>query len=115
MIFQTFYEGCLGPQELACLTSFIKNGHHVIVYSYSHESLPPFLTGRDAREIMTREQLFALVSGHHKGSYAIFADLFRCDLLKQKGGLWIDTDVMCIAETRPKDYIFSGYHHPNII
>lgn len=115
MIFQTFYEGCLGPQELACLTSFIKNGHHVIVYSYSHESLPPFLTGRDAREIMTKEKLFALESGQHKGSYAIFSDIFRWELLKQKGGIWIDTDVMCISEDWPQSDIFFGYQDTQII
>ncbi|GBQ08889.1 capsular polysaccharide synthesis protein [Acetobacter cerevisiae] len=115
MLFQTFYEGNLGPQELACLTSFVKNGHEVVVYSYSYKHLPSFINGRDAREILPEEMLFSLENGDHKGSFAIFSDIFRWELLKKKGGIWIDTDVICISRDWPDTEIFFGYQDNVII
>lgn len=115
MLFQTFYEGNLGPQELACLISFVKNGHEVVVYSYSYKNLPPFINGRDAREILPEEMLFSLENGDHKGSFAIFADIFRWELLKKKGGIWIDTDIICISRDWPDAEIFFGYQDEVII
>lgn len=115
MIFQTFYEGRLGPQELSCLTSFVKNGHTVNVYSYSYKDLPPFINGMDAEEILPKNKMFSINNGDHRGSYAIFSDIFRWNLLKLKGGIWIDTDVICISNDWPEDEIFFGYQDGTII
>src|SRR4029079_419250 len=39
------------------------------------------------------------------GSFAIFADLFRYELLRRGAGMWIDCDLYCV---RP--FVFSGDH-----
>jgi hypothetical protein len=46
--------------------------------------------------VIDESRIFTYNSGWGKGSYAGFADLFRYHLLYQKGGWWVDTDIICL-------------------
>jgi hypothetical protein len=37
------------------------------------------------------------------GRFAQFSDWFRYELLAQRGGWWVDTDVLCLSDTMPND------------
>lgn len=55
--------------------------------------VPDGVTLIDARTILPANSIF-----HHEksGSIAAFADLFRYRLLFEKGGIWADTDMICL-------------------
>jgi hypothetical protein len=85
--------------ERLCMTSFVANGHSVHLHVYDEPSgVPTGVTLADAAAVLARQHLFAHAAS---GSFAIFADWFRYRLLYQQGGLWADTDVVCL---KPFDY-----------
>lgn len=96
-----------------CISSFIQQGHRVDLYSYesSLQGLPRGVTLRDANSILSSELVFR-DSG---GSYALFADQFRYELLNQIGGWWVDCDVYCIRPFNfDREYVF-GFEQPGKI
>lgn len=85
--------------ETLSVASFLAMGHAVDLYVY--DDIGPVPAGtrlRDAATILPRELLF-----RHKrtGSVAHFADWFRYRVLHRAGGIWADTDVVCL---QPLDY-----------
>jgi hypothetical protein len=98
---QMFWFGApLSRIETLSIASFLAQGHRVDLYTYEDVGpLPPGTTQCDAREILPRELLFR----HRRtGSVGLFADWFRYRLLFLRGGIWADTDVVCLA---PFDYV----------
>lgn len=86
--------GNLGPIAAACLASFTRRGHRVVLYCYdAPKDVPPGIEVADAATVLPADRLF-----RHKatGSYAIFADYFRYELLRRGLGVWIDCDVYCV-------------------
>ncbi|HEX7114031.1 MAG TPA: glycosyltransferase [Steroidobacter sp.] len=89
----------LSRWERLCMRSFVANGHQVRLHVYDEPSnVPRGVTLVDAAEILPRSALFA---HSRSGSFAVFADWFRYRLLYERGGLWVDTDVVCL---KPFDY-----------
>src|SRR5262249_43552223 len=43
------------------------------------------------------------------GSHALFSNLFRYKLLAERGGWWVDTDVICLGREIPQYEIFCAY------
>ncbi|MBI1247230.1 hypothetical protein GC197_05220 [bacterium] len=79
--------------ERLCLASFVYHGHPVDLYVYDEiAGVPDGVTLMDANEIVPQEQVFT----YFGGSYAGFADLFRWKMLYDRGGCWIDADMLCI-------------------
>ena len=80
------------------MASFVANGHSVKLHVY--EEVPGVPSGVmivDAAAVLSRDRLFA----HRKtGSFAQFADWFRYRLLHAQGGIWADTDVVCLQALR---------------
>jgi hypothetical protein len=89
----------LSRVERLSLASFVAHGHPVDLYAYeSVGEVPAGVRIRDGREVLPRELLFR----HRRtGSVGLFADWFRYRLLHARGGIWADTDVVCLA---PFDY-----------
>ena len=87
-----------GPElsrvERLCMASFIANGHRVHLHVYDEPpGVPREVQVLDARQIIPEQQLFR----HPKtGSMAVFADWFRYRVLHAQGGVWSDTDVVCL-------------------
>jgi len=99
-VIQMFWHGApLSRVEQLSLASFVHHGHPVHLYAYEPlEGVPSGVTMREAGEILPRDLIFR----HRRTkSIAPFADWFRYLLLFQRGGIWADTDVVCL---KPFDY-----------
>lgn len=87
----------LSTIERLCIKSFLHNGHPFHLYIYQDvENVPDGVELRDANEILSSDHIYQAPDGWGKGSYAPFADLFRLELLRQRGGWWVDMDVVCL-------------------
>jgi SAM-dependent methyltransferase len=106
-VVQTFWHGnVIGPYQLVCLRSFADYGHQVEIFSYdSHLNLPDWIERRDAAEILPHDKVLRPLDGR----FAIHANLFRYALLHQRGGWWIDPDVILLKPDLPAaDVFFAG-------
>ena len=92
---QTLWVGNkLSTMERLCLSSFVQNGHPIELYSYEDiENVPDGVVIRDGNEILSEDMIFEYK--HHK-SFSGFSNYFRYKLLSEKGGWWVDTDVICL-------------------
>ena len=95
-----FWHGkALSLYEYACISSFVKNGFDVNVYSYDELRLPGGSFLCDATEILPITDLKKYTQAGLKGNLAAFSDAFRYQLIKKKGGWWFDSDVLCLASS----------------
>lgn len=94
----------LGNISRSCLRSFVMRGHEVHLHIYDHvEDVPEGITIVDANKIIPASKIFK----HNKtGSYALFSDLFRYELLTKVDGVYVDCDVYCLKPITIPD---SGY------
>ena len=102
--FQSFWHGdALSPYELFCLKSFIDCGYAVDLYTYDVDLVVPAgVRVCDAAELISRKEVFVYqAEGFGKGSPSAFSNHFRYRLLAEKGGWWIDTDVVCLSDRIP--------------
>jgi hypothetical protein len=97
---QMFWHGRpLSRIERLSITSFLSHGHGVDLYVYEEPAgVPAGVRFMDAAEILPRSELFI---HRRRKSVAAFADWFRYRLLFERGGLWSDTDMVCL---QPFDY-----------
>jgi len=96
-VFSTFWSGPLNLREYVCFNSFIKNNHKLEIYTYnSLPDLPKGVCTKDASEIISREEYENYKSKFPK-RWDIFSDKFRYLLLYQKGGWWVDADIVCLS------------------
>lgn len=98
-VFQSLWIGeRLGPMERLSIESFLHFDYEFHLFAYSPPAgTPPGTTILDAREVLPEDEVFFVRRGFGKGSPAFFADRFRYAMLHQRGGWWVDTDVVCIA------------------
>src|SRR5438552_1322014 len=97
----------LSSMEKLCIQSFLKHGHPFHLYVYDHvEGVPEQAKVCDANEIVPSSRIF-FYSKHN--SCAGFANMFRYKLLLERGGWWVDTDVVCLRPFDfPEEYVFSS-------
>lgn len=90
-----FWHGpALSRLERLCMRSFVANGHTVRLHAYQElAGVPEGVTMVDATTVLPRA---ALDSHARSRPLALFADRFRYQLLQGHGGLWVDTDVVCL-------------------
>jgi hypothetical protein len=69
--------------------------------------VPEGVTLRDAVEILPEQEIFQ----HVNGSWAPFSDWFRFALLYKEGGLWVDTDIICLKPFTVPDNTICGEEH----
>ncbi len=101
--FQSFWHGGqLSPYERFCLRSFVDCGHDFDLYTYDLTlAVPAGVQVRDASELIHENEVFCYQEGFGKGSPSAFSNLFRYKLLAEKGGWWVDTDVVCLRKDIP--------------
>jgi hypothetical protein len=80
--------------ERLSMASFLAHHHRLRLHVYEEpHGVPAGVELADARDTLPENNLFR----HRKsGSYAIFADWFRYRLLQLRGGIWADTDMVCL-------------------
>lgn len=89
----------LSVMERLSVSSFLSNGHEYHLYVYDEmKGIPAGTVVKDASEILPASSIFQY---KHQASYAGFANFFRYKLLLERGGWWVDTDVVCV---RPFDF-----------
>lgn len=108
----TFWHGQLSYLARVCLSSFVEKGHRVDLYAYeSLDGVPPGVSLCDAGEVLPKDKMF-----FYKGNRtpAVFADLFRLELMAQERGIWVDADVYCIRPYADlPEYIFGYENRPH--
>lgn len=113
-IVMLWIEGQLGPIERLSLASFRAQGHAVTLYAYGQiTGVPKGVSLRDGREVLP--EAVARANRYPSGSYALFANLFRCVAIQKGLGLWCDTDVICLRPIDlPTNEIF-GWESKNYV
>jgi len=92
--------------EKLCIKSFLDNGHefHLYVYDGEIENCPEGTIFKDANEIIPKESVYKDIVN----SYTSFANWFRYKLLYERGGWWVDMDVVCLKKFDFRDdYCFT--------
>jgi hypothetical protein len=88
--------GNLTRLERLAAASFVANGFDLKIWTYgSITNLPKGISQFDAREVIPESRIFK----YKNGSYSGFSNLFRYKILSLKGGLWADTDIICLASS----------------
>jgi len=97
----------LSPVERLSIASFLAHGHEYHLYAYGHVAdLPPGAVLEDAAAILPEKAIFQY---RKHPSYSAFSNFFRYKLLLEKGGWWVDTDVVCLKPFAfPEPYIFAS-------
>lgn len=98
-IAQSLWIGELTPVQRLSIASFLANGYDYFLYCYKAPAgVPDRCKIKDANEILPENKIFAYRNtfGCETGSFAPFSDLFRYKLLFERGGWWVDTDVVCL-------------------
>ncbi len=96
-VIRTFWHGSdLSVYEELSLSSFVRLGHQVQVFSYHPLRAIAGVERLDAATILPEAEVFTYQTGPGKGSFAAFSNWFRYKMLHQLGGTWIDADVLCL-------------------
>ena len=93
--------------EQLSVASFLQHGHEYHLYVYDAvKNVPAGVVIKDANEILPASRIFQY---KHQASYAGFANYFRYKLLLERGGWWVDTDVVCLKPFDFADeYVFAS-------
>lgn len=104
--------GALGPIAGACLRSFQRAGHEVVLHVYERPSdVPAGVRCSDAGLIVPRDKIIRCRS---KGNYALFSDIFRYRLLSTIDCVYVDCDVLCLRPLSAEAYLF-GYEDGHLM
>ncbi len=103
-------KGELSIMEQLSIKSFLANGHEYHLYVYDDvKNIPKGTLVKDGNSVLPSNMIFTCQTEWGKGSYAVFADLFRYYLLKLKGNWWVDTDVICLKPFNfESEYVLSS-------
>jgi hypothetical protein len=113
--FQSFFSGpALGYTERTCLASYVAHNHQIRLYSYEPIAVPDGVVRADAADIISRAEHDAFFAAA-PGRVTQFSNGFRYQLLHQRGGWWVDTDVLCLSQAVPIDDIVLGFEVPQTI
>ncbi len=86
--------GALSRVEKLCISSYLSEGHDFHLYTYGKvDGVPDGVTVLDGEEILKSEYIFL---NSDRKTYSGFSNLFRYKLLRDRGGVWTDLDVVCL-------------------
>lgn len=97
-----------------CIKSFIRHGHHFILYTYKKfNNIPSECEVRDANEFIPEELVFK--DYHNK--YSTFANILRLKIAYQTGYMYVDMDIVCINNIIPSDdwYFITDLKTPTVV
>ncbi|MDD9810300.1 MAG: glycosyltransferase [Gammaproteobacteria bacterium] len=83
----------LSNVEKLCIQSFLDHGHEFHLYTYADVGgIPEGTVNKDANEILPASEIFKRPGEDIRG----LADYFRYALLAERGGWWVDMDLICL-------------------
>ena len=84
----------LGSISRCCLNSFVMRGHEVHLHTYGDiDDIPHGVKQVDANEVIPESKI---IKHNQTGSYALFSDIFRYELMRKVDGVYVDCDVYCL-------------------
>lgn len=94
----TLWVGCrLSTLEVLAAASHLKQGHRYSLWAYGAvDNVPDGVAVEDANEILPESEVFTYQRGEGAGSVSAFSNLFRYKLLAERGGWWVDADVVAL-------------------
>ena len=110
-IIQSLWIGeSLSLKEILCIMSFIKNGHEFHLYIYdpvnNNNNIPKECIVKDANEILPKSEM---MYNNENNEPAMYTEMFKYKLLFDRGGYWINMDMICFKNLNFTDaYIFSS-------
>jgi hypothetical protein len=109
--FNMFWHGDkLSPIDRLCMVSFVNHNHVLRVFTYSDVEMPAGVVVEDAATIMPLDRFFIF-----QGSPSAFTNIFRYKILLERGGWWVDTDILCLKRKLPDcDYYWANEDFQNI-
>lgn len=114
MIVNSFWLGeTITPLNELCIESWLKKGCSYNLYTYGKINTNLNVNILDANQVVSKKEYFTYHHGISKRTPVAFSNLFRAELLYQKGGLYIDTDVMLIKPIELEEYTFCYQYHPH--
>jgi len=94
----------LGQIHVACLRSFLRQGHRVVLHCYERPAdTPTEVEIADARNLLPESRI---IRYRGTGSFALFSNLLRYEILKAGLGIYVDCDVYCLRPIEDAEYIF---------
>lgn len=99
----------LSTLEQLAIVSHLQAGHVYNLWVYGDvKSVPEGTRLRNGNEILPSNDIFSYNTGPGKGSFSAFSNLFRYKFLFERGGWWVDTDVVCLkAFDFSTDHVFA--------
>jgi Glycosyltransferase sugar-binding region containing DXD motif len=92
-VVQGLWTGPMTTMERLSISSFLANGHEYHLYTYDEAPDAPAGTVlKSGAEILPASWIFR----DSRNSYASFSEFFRYKLLFDRGGWWVDTDLVCV-------------------
>lgn len=89
----------MSTMERLSISSFLANGHEYHLYTYDKALDVPLGTVlKDAAEILPASWIFR----DSRGGFTSFSEFFRYKLLLDRGGWWVDTDLVCVRPLAPE-------------
>jgi len=97
----------LSIMERLSIKSFLDNGHEYHLYTYDElKDVPAGTVIKDGNEILPASAIFKYKD---RPSYSAFSNFFRYKLLLERGGWWVDSDVVCLRPFDfPDEYVVSS-------
>lgn len=102
--------GSLSLLEQLSLKSFMAHGHEYHLYIYEGtKNIPDGVIIKDANEIIPKSEIYKSRYAAEEYSYLGFSDYFRVKLIYDRGGFWVDTDIICLKYFDfQDDYVFAS-------
>lgn len=102
----------LSIMERLSIVSFLSHGHEFHLYTYGEVAgVPPGTVLRDAGEILPASRIFF---HPRERTCSGFSNHFRYRLLLERGGWWVDVDMVCLeAFDFPAGHVFSSELAPD--
>jgi len=93
-VIQSLWIGdALSNVEKLCIQSFLDHGHEFHLYTYADVGgIPEGAVNKNANEILPASEIFKRPGEDIRG----LADYFRYALLAERGGWWVDMDLICL-------------------
>lgn len=92
----------LGEIHAACVRSFVRHGHRVLMHCYEEViDLPEGVETHDANNLLPISKMIRVPNG----SPAVFCDLLRYEVQAQGLGLYVDCDVYCLQPIEEQSYM----------